>query len=62
MREYYSVEEIKEILGVSRSMAYKVIKQMNDELTDKGYLTVSGKVPRKYFEKQWYGLEERGSV
>lgn len=59
MKEYYSVEEIKEILGVSQSMAYKVIRQMNDELAGKGYLTVAGKVPRKYFQKQWYGLEER---
>lgn len=62
MREYYSVEEIKEILGVSTSMAYKVIKKMNDDLTKKGYLTISGKVPRRYFEKQWYGLEERGNA
>lgn len=62
MREYYSVGEIKEILGVSTSMAYKVIKQMNDELTNKGYLTISGKIPKKYFERRWYGLEERGNA
>ena len=60
MRTYYTVDEVIEILGVSRSQAYKLIKRMNHDLSSKGYLTVAGKVPRKYFEKQWYGFEEGG--
>ena len=58
MRSYLTVNDVIEILGVSRSLAYKLIRNMNDDLAAKGYLTVAGKVPKKYFEEQWYGLEE----
>ena len=58
MRSYLTVNDVIEILGVSRSQAYKVIRNMNNDLAAKGYLTVAGTVPKKYFEEQWYGLEE----
>lgn len=31
---------------------------MNDELNAKGYLTVAGRVSRKYYEERFYGLKE----
>ena len=34
--------------------AYRVIKQLNEELSNKGYLTVSGKTSRKYFYERIY--------
>jgi len=55
MKSYFTVNDVIEILGVSRSKAYKVIREMNDQLAEEGYLTVAGKVPRNYFEKRWYG-------
>ena len=58
MRSYLTVNDVIEILGVSRSQAYKVIRNMNNDLAAKGYLTVQGKVPKKYFEEQWYGFDE----
>ncbi len=58
MKSYFTVNDVIEILGVSRSKAYKVIKEMNDQLAEEGYLTVAGKVPRNYFEKRWYGSRE----
>lgn len=58
MKSYFTVNDVIEILGVSRSKAYKVIKEMNDQLAEEGYLTVAGKVPRNYFEEQWYGSRE----
>lgn len=58
MRSYLTGNDVIEILGVSRSLAYKLIRNMNDDLAAKGYLTVAGKVPKKYFEEHWYGLEE----
>ena len=56
--------EIKErtllINGVSKSYAYKIVQKLNQELKEKGYLTISGRVNRKYFqEKACYGRPER---
>ena len=43
------VEEVAQELGISKSHAYKVIHQLNAELRDKGYLTISGRVNRNCF-------------
>lgn len=53
---YYTANDIAEMLGVSKAMAYSIIRQLNKELEDKGYLTLQGKVPRVYFNEKWYGL------
>lgn len=37
------------ILDVKETKAYKIIKELNQELEKKGYITVAGRVPRKYF-------------
>ena len=58
MKSYFTVNDVIEILGVSKSKAYKVIREMNDQLAEEGYLIVAGKVPRNYFEKRWYGSRE----
>ena len=44
------------ILGVSIGHSYKLIRKMNEELADKGYLYVAGKVPVVYFEERYYGV------
>ena len=41
--------ELQEILGVKRTKAFLIIKQLNKELADKGYITIRGRVPRKFF-------------
>lgn len=57
-----NVHDIEEILGVSEGMAYKIIRQLNNEIRDKGFHTVRGRVSRKYFEESYYGAGtlERG--
>ena len=35
-------------MGVSESMAYRIIKKCNEELAKKGYITVRGKTPKAY--------------
>ena len=37
--------------------AYKLIRQLNEELKKAGYLVVAGKVPVVYFKKRFYGEE-----
>ncbi|MEG1993915.1 MAG: helix-turn-helix domain-containing protein, partial [Oscillospiraceae bacterium] len=41
---FMKVEEVAKELGVSKSFAYKVMQQLNDELKAKGYLTIAGRV------------------
>ncbi|WP_407923830.1 ICEBs1 excisionase [Clostridium porci] len=53
---YVTAEEAAEILGVSTGYAYKIIRGLNEELKEKGYRTICGKVPTKYFEEKFYGL------
>ena len=45
--------EIQTELECSKSTAYGVIRVLNKELADRGFLTVRGKVPRAYFEERF---------
>lgn len=55
-RTYLTSQEVAEMMGVSVSTAYKVMRQLNKELAAKGYMTVSGRINRNYFiEKACYG-------
>lgn len=42
------VEEVMEILQVSRSMAYHTMQQLNKGLKAKGIITHSGRISRAY--------------
>lgn len=53
---FMDVYEVSEILGVSKSSAYKVMKSLNNELKSKGFRTLSGKVSRQYFNEKFYGM------
>ena len=55
MTNYVKAKEIVELMGVSEGKAYKIIRQLNDELKAAGYLT--GRVSRKYFEERIYGYD-----
>lgn len=56
--QFLDANEVASALDVSRSTAYRVIKKLNDELSGRGYLTVAGKVSKKYFAERLYGGEE----
>lgn len=54
---YLTATQVMEILGVSRATAYKTIHELNEELQENGYRIIAGKVPKKYFEEKYYGLQ-----
>jgi hypothetical protein len=58
MKMYVTADEAAQILGVSRGYAYKIIRGLNNELKEKGYRVISGKVPTKYFEEKFYGMAQ----
>ena len=53
---YITASELAEMLGVSVGHAYNIIRKLNQELEKNGFLVIAGKVPRRYFEKRWYGF------
>lgn len=56
-KSFYSVREVMEVLGIKEAKAYQIIRKLNAELDGKGYLTVQGKINRRYFEER-IGIEE----
>jgi len=59
-KNFMTVDEVAHELNVSKSYAYKIVQKLNAELREKGYLTISGRVNRRYFmEKLCYGGAER---
>lgn len=55
---FMKAEEIQEKLGISKTYAYKIIKELNEELEKMGYKTLAGRVSRKFFNEKFYGINE----
>ena len=51
----YNAKQLGEVLGVSESMGYKLIRQMNAELTQKGFLVIRGRVSQAYVAQRFFG-------
>lgn len=41
---FITAQEVAVMLGVSKSKAYAVVRELNKELSDRGFITVAGKV------------------
>lgn len=51
---FMRVEEVAEGMGVSVPYAYKLIRKLNNELEQKGCLTIAGRIDRKLFREKFY--------
>lgn len=51
-KQYVTVGEVQEALGISEGKAYAVIRDLNAQLKAKGYITIAGKVNRAFFEEK----------
>ena len=49
------------MLGISKSSAYNLIKKLNMELENAGYIVIHGKISRVYFSEKWYGLTQQAA-
>ena len=54
--KFIRVDEVADELGVSRP--YKLIRQLNEELKGKGFITIAGRVNRQYFNERLYGARK----
>lgn len=59
-KQIYTAKDLQELLGVSESKAYQYIRIMNQELSEKGFLTVRGKVPCAYVQERFFGMKAAG--
>lgn len=55
---FVTAGEVAQDLGVSKPFAYKLVRQMNEELAAKGFITIAGRVSRKYYEEKFYGMAQ----
>ena len=55
--KFIRVDEVAQELDVSTSYAYKLIRQLNNELKAKGFVVIAGRVNRQYFNERLYGAE-----
>ena len=55
--QFITATEVAEIMGISRSKAYQIVRKMNRELKAQGYLTVAGKCPAQYLKQKFYGFQ-----
>ena len=53
---FICAEEVVQELSVSKPYAYKLIRQLNEELKAKGFIPISGRVNRQYFYERLYGV------
>lgn len=59
--KFIRVDEVAQELDVSTSYAYKLIRQLNNELKAKGFVVIAGRVNRQYFNERFYGAERNNS-
>ena len=60
---FLRVDEVAEILGISKSYAYKIVQKLNSELKEQGFITIAGRVNKQYFlEKTCYGAAKEKEV
>ena len=50
--KFLKVDDVMQILGISKSAAYNIMRQLNN------YAVIRGKISRKYFEERFYGMTE----
>ena len=53
-KRFLTAADIADFMGISVPTAYKIIRKLNDELKSNGYITISGKVSKTFFEKKIY--------
>ena len=53
-KNFMTVDEVAQELNVSKSYAYKVVRELNAEMQKLGYLTVTGRVNTSFFRKKLF--------
>ena len=49
--------DVMEALGIAKTTAYDIIRRLNQELKNDGYITITGRIPCAYFESRFCGIK-----
>lgn len=52
-KQVYKAKDLSELLDISESKSYQLIRQMNDELQEKGFIVYRGRVPAAYVRERF---------
>ncbi len=50
---YLTAQDLSELLGVSIGHSYKILRSLNNELSEQGFIVIAGRVPTAYFCKKY---------
>lgn len=53
-KQFLTAADVAKILRTSEATAYRIIKNLNEELKKKGKIILPGKISRRYFEEKIY--------
>jgi predicted transcriptional regulator len=53
-KKYIKADEVAEMMDISKSKAYEIIRNLNKELKSKGMITTAGRISRRYLEERLY--------
>lgn len=59
-RRMLTAKEVAARLGVSRTTAYAVIRELNEEMARRGCKVIPGRVSNEYFEIAFFGERSGG--
>jgi hypothetical protein len=51
--EFLSARDIQKILGVKQAKSYEIIRTLNAQMKQEGYMVIQGKVSRAKFEESY---------
>ena len=54
-KRFLNAEDVANIMECSKSRAYTIIRNLNEEMQAKGYVIIHGKINAKYFNERIYG-------
>ncbi len=55
-KQIMNVKDVMAVLEISESKSYAIIRQLNSELSERGFITIPGKISKAYFEEKIYGV------
>lgn len=58
-RKLVGADYVMKSLGISRASAYRIIRDLNNELEASGVRTLAGKVNLAFFEKRFFAIPEK---
>ena len=59
VNQFMRADEVAKELGISRSYAYKLIRELNKELKAAGCIVINGRVDRRFFHEHLYATQKK---